>query len=70
MSTVTEIEQAIERLPAAKVGALAAWLERYRAGLGISAADSARATREKAFMKLTGSVEGPDDLSQRNGFAH
>ena len=30
MSTVTEIEHAIERLPAAEVARLAAWLTEYR----------------------------------------
>jgi hypothetical protein len=31
MSTITEIESAIERLPAQQVEQLAAWLERHRA---------------------------------------
>ncbi len=69
MSTITEIERAIERLPASEVGVLAAWLESYRAGLGASAADPATAGQEKPFMQWAGSVEGPADLSQRNGFA-
>ena len=69
MSTITEIERAIERLPAAEVGALAAWLEAYRAGLGASGGDPARAGQEKSFMKWAGSVEGSIDLSQHNGFA-
>ncbi len=68
MSTITEIERAIERLPASEIGALAAWLEVYRAGLGTSASTH-EAMQEKAFMKWAGSVEGPTDLSQRNGFA-
>jgi hypothetical protein len=69
MSTIAEIERAIERLPASEVGALAAWLEEYRAGLGTSAADLARAGQDKSFMRLAGSLEGPADLSQRKGFS-
>ncbi len=69
MITITEIERAISRLPASEVGALAAWLETYRAGLETSTAEPARVGHEKSFMKLSGSVEGTADLSQRNGFA-
>ena len=69
MSTIAEIERAIERLPASDVGALAAWLEEYRAGLQTSAADPARSPQDKSFMKFAGSVEGPVDLSQRKGFS-
>ncbi len=69
MSTITEIERAIQSLPASEVGALAAWLEAYQAGLETSASDAARAGQEKSFMKWAGSVEGAADLSQRNGFA-
>ena len=69
MSTITEIERAIERLPASEVGALAAWLEEYRAGLDISAPGPVQAGQEKSFMKYAGSVEGPVDLSQRRGFS-
>ncbi len=69
MSTLTEIERAIERLPAGEIGALAAWLEEYRSGLGTLAAGAARARKDKAFMKFAGSVEGPVDLSQRKGFS-
>jgi hypothetical protein len=36
MSTVAEIENAIEKLPAAKVEELAAWLEEYRQTLQAS----------------------------------
>ena len=69
MSTITEIERAIERLPASEVGTLAAWLEEYRAGLQSSASGSAHAAQDKPFMKFAGSVEGPSDLSQRKGFS-
>ena len=69
MSTITEIELAIERLPASEVGALAAWLEEYRAGLRTSDSGSARAGQDKSFMQFAGSMEGPDDLSQRKGFS-
>jgi hypothetical protein len=69
MSTITEIERAIERLPASEVGALAAWLEEYRAGLRTSVSGSAHSGQDKSFMKFAGSTEGPVDLSQRKGFA-
>ena len=69
MSTIAEIERAIERLPASEVGALAAWLEEYRAGLRTSVAGSAQAGRDESFMKFAGSMEGPVDLSQRKGFS-
>jgi len=69
MSTITEIERAIEQLPASEVGALAAWLEVYRAGLEGSTSATSHAGQEKAFMRWAGSVEGPSNLSQRNGFA-
>ncbi len=67
MSTITEIELAIERLPASEVGALAAWLEEYRART--SASGYAHGGQDKSFMKLAGSMEGPVDLSQRKGFS-
>jgi len=38
MSTVTEIETAIEKLPPAKVEELAAWLDEYRQTLNASGA--------------------------------
>jgi hypothetical protein len=69
MSTITEIERAIELLPASEVGALAAWLEEYRADLRTSGSGSADAGQDKAFMKFAGSVEGSADLSQRKGFS-
>jgi len=69
MSTITEIERAIERLPASDVGALAVWLEEYRTGLQSSASGSAHSGQDKSFMKFAGSVEGPVDLSQRKGFS-
>ena len=69
MSTITEIELAIERLPASEVGVLAAWLEEYRAGLRTSASGAAHSAQDKSFMKFAGSMEGPDDLSQRKGFS-
>jgi hypothetical protein len=69
MSTITEIEKAIERLPASDVGALAVWLEEYRAGLQGSVSDPAHSGHDKPFMKFAGSVEGPVDLSQRKGFS-
>ena len=69
MSTITEIELAIERLPASEVGALAAWLEEYCAGLRTSGSGPAHAGQEKSFMKLAGSIEGPSDFSQRQGFS-
>jgi len=69
MSTITEIELAIERLPASEVGALAAWLEEYRPGLRTSTSGSAHAGQDKFFMKSAGSLEGPVDLSQRKGFS-
>jgi hypothetical protein len=66
MSTITEIERAIERLPSSDVGALAAWLEKYRAGLATS---SVSAGQDKVYMQLAGAIEGPSDLSQRKGFS-
>jgi hypothetical protein len=69
MSTITEIERAIERLPASEVGALAAWLEKYRVGLQASTSVLATAGQDKPFMKFAGSVEGTADLSQRKGFS-
>jgi len=69
MSTITEIERAIEQLPASEIGALADWLEEYRAGLQTSAPGSEPGGQDKSFLKLTGSVEGPSDLSQRKGFS-
>ena len=36
MSTVAEIEAAIEKLPSAEFGELLAWLEEYRAMVGAS----------------------------------
>jgi hypothetical protein len=65
VSTIAEIERAIERLPAADVRVLAAWLEEYRTGLP----GMRESGREKSFMQLAGSVEGPSDLSQRKGFS-
>jgi hypothetical protein len=65
VSTIAEIERAIQRLPAAEVSTLAAWPEEYRARLEGS---GAQANPQKSFMKLAGSVEGPADLSQRKGF--
>ncbi len=38
MSTVAEIESAIERLPAQQVREIAAWLEEYQATIEASAA--------------------------------
>ena len=38
MSTVTEIETAIEKLPTAQVEELAAWLDEYRQTLNAAAA--------------------------------
>jgi hypothetical protein len=38
MSTVTEIEAAIEKLPPADFGKLLAWLEEYQAMVGASQA--------------------------------
>jgi hypothetical protein len=35
MSTLSEIESAIERLPAAQIAELAEWLERFRARPGV-----------------------------------
>jgi hypothetical protein len=69
VSTVAEIERAIEKLPASDVGVLAAWLEEYRSHLQGIHSDSTRARQDKPFMKLAGSMEGPADLSQRKGFA-
>ncbi len=69
MSTITEIELAIERLPASEVGALAAWLEQYRASLRTSASGSAPVGRDKSFLNFAGAMEGPVDLSQRKGFS-
>jgi hypothetical protein len=69
MSTITEIERANERLPASEVGALAAWLEEYRAGLDTSASIPAHAGQDKSFMKFAGSMEGLVDLSQRKAFS-
>jgi len=69
VSTITEIELAIERLPASEVGALAAWLEEYRAGLRTSASGPAHGGQDKSFMKFAGLMEGPVDLSQRKGFS-
>ena len=69
MSTITEIELAIERLPASEVGALAAWLEEYRASLRTSDSGSTHAGQDNSFMKFAGSMEGPVDLSQRKGFS-
>ena len=69
MSTITEIERAIERLPASDVGALAAWLEEYRAGLQTTASGSEHSQQDKSYMKFAGFVEGPSDLSQRKGFS-
>jgi hypothetical protein len=66
MSTLAEIEEAIERLPAAEVGALAAWLEEYRAGRETVATV---AGQDKSFMKLAGSLSDSVDLSQRKGFS-
>ena len=68
MSTITEIEQAIERLPASDVVALATWLEEYRAGLQTSASGS-QGGQDKSVMRFAGAVEGPADLSQRRGFS-
>jgi len=67
VSTIAEIERAIEQLPAAQVTALAAWLEEYRANL--DSADPAQPGQKKSFMKFAGSLEGPADLSQRKGFS-
>jgi hypothetical protein len=69
MSTVTEIEKAIERLPASEVSALAVWLEEYRAGLQTTASSTAHSGQDKSFMRFAGSMEGPADLSQRKGFS-
>ena len=69
MSTITEIERAIERLPASEVGALAAWLEEYRAGRQTTVSGPAGSGQDKPFMKFAGSMEGPSDLSQRKGFS-
>ena len=69
MSTIAEIERAIEQLPAAEVGALAAWLEEYRAGLRSASLGPTQAGRDESFMKYAGCVEGPVELSQRKGFS-
>ena len=65
VSTIAEIERAIERLPAAEVNILAAWLEEFRAGSHGVSEDG----RKKSFMQFAGSVEGPVNLSQRKGFS-
>jgi hypothetical protein len=65
VSTIAEIERAIERLPAAEVHILAAWLEEFRAGSHGGSEDRCK----QSFMQLAGSVEGPVDLSQRKGFS-
>jgi hypothetical protein len=69
MSTLAEIERAIERLPASEVGVLAEWLTEYRAGLQTSASGSTPSGPHKSFMRFAGSVEGPVELSQRKGFS-
>jgi hypothetical protein len=47
MSTVTEIEAAIEKLPPQKVEELAAWLDEYRQTLRASEAIFARYEEEE-----------------------
>lgn len=63
MSTVAEIENAIEQLPAEQMLAVAAWLDERRAMLGLDlddveqaelreALDDSRARRHEAFTPL------------------
>jgi hypothetical protein len=51
MSTVTEIEAAIERLPMEKVKEIAAWLEEYQATINASA----------SVFEMLDKEEGPGD---------
>ena len=69
VSTIAEIERAIEQLPVAEVSALAAWLEDYRSNLRSTESTPTTNGSDKPFMKFAGCVEGPADLSQRKGLS-
>lgn len=69
MSTVEEIESAIETLPPEQVDAVFQWLQTRKDKLVSPATESARKHGGKPFMKLAGCLEGPEDLSERKGFA-